>query len=303
MKILLTGSSGFLGSLIQRALLAQDVFTLGRLPTNNLYCDLALEVPQLPNSFDVVVHSAGKAHSIPRTVGEKQAFFAVNVKGTANLLQSLTAQPPRSFVLISSVAVYGLLRGMAIDESAPLLAQDPYGLSKIHAEQLVVDWCAKHDVKCSVLRLPLLVGPNPPGNLGAMIRGIQKGYYLNIAGGKARKSMVLATDVAAIILKVAELGGIYNLTDGKHPSFAELSQAIATHLNRSSPITLPYWPIKVLALLGDVLGTKFPVNSQKLLKLTSDLTFSDSAARLQLNWDPSPVLGLYQNHISDPTLS
>jgi hypothetical protein len=41
------------------------------------------------------------------------------------------------------------------------------------------------------LVLPLLVGENPRGNLGVMMRAIDKGYYFNIGGGKARKSMVL----------------------------------------------------------------------------------------------------------------
>lgn len=295
MEILLTGSSGFLGRHIQSALQKHTVFTIGRAACNNLICDLSVDVPSFPNLFDIVVHCAGKAHSIPKSAAEKQAFFEVNVKGTANLLQSLTANLPRCFVLISSVAVYGLTKGNDVNESAPLLATDAYGLSKIQTEQMVLDWCNKNGVKCSILRLPLLVGLNPPGNLGAMINGIQKGYYLNIAGGKARKSMVFAADVASAILRVASLGGIYNLTDGQHPSVAELSNAIAASLHRAQPINLPLWPIKALALLGDALGAKFPVNSPKLAKLSSDLTFNDQAARKQFNWSPKPVLSLYHH--------
>jgi len=294
MEILLTGSSGFLGRYIQLTLHDHDVFTIGRNASNNLICDLSVEVPLLPNLFDIVVHCAGKAHSIPKSPAQKQAFFDVNVQGTANLLQSLTAKPPRCFVLISSVAVYGLSSGVDVEESAPLLATDAYGLSKIKVEQLVQDWCSRHKVKYSILRLPLLVGTNPPGNLGAMLQGIEKGYYLNIAGGKARKSMVLAADVASIISHVAEIGGIYNLTDGQHPSFAELSNAMASSINKNRPINMPFWPIKILALLGDRLGSKFPISSQKLAKITSDLTFNDQAARRDFNWNPKPVLSLYQ---------
>lgn len=45
----------------------------------------------------------------------------------------------------------------------------------------------QHNVVCTILRLPLLVGTNPPGNLGAMIKGIARGYYFNIGGGKSKK--------------------------------------------------------------------------------------------------------------------
>jgi nucleoside-diphosphate-sugar epimerase len=108
-----------------------------------------------------------------------------------------------------------------------LLARDPYGLSKIHAEKFVEDWCEKHNVICTIFRLPLVVGPNAPGNLGKMLMGIKKGYYFNIAGGKAQKSMVLATDVAQCVLKVYKIGGIYNLTVGHHPTFYKLSRTIS----------------------------------------------------------------------------
>jgi nucleoside-diphosphate-sugar epimerase len=186
--------------------------------------------------------------------------------------------------------VYGKYFGIAIDENTPLLAKDPYGLSKIHAEQLILDWCKKHNVICTILRLPLLVGQNPPGNLGAMIKGIQKGYYFNIAGGNAKKSMVLATDVAKSILKVAEIGGIYNLTDGYHPSFKDLSNHISIQLGKKKPKNIPYWLAMIVSKFGDFLGYKVPLNTNNLKKITSDLTFDDRKAKESFGWNPTPVL-------------
>lgn len=135
-----------------------------------------------------------------------------------------------------------------------------------------------------------MAGENPPGNLGAMIEGIQKGYYFNIAGGTAKKSMVLATDVAKTILKVSAIGGIYNLTDGHHPSFAELSNSIAQQLDKPKPFNMPLWLARLIAKFGDVLGNKAPLNSDKLKKITSDLTFDDSKARNAFGWSPKKVI-------------
>lgn len=291
--ILLTGASGFLGRNIYESFKEQDITSLGR-KNSCITCDLSIQIPNLP-AVDLIIHSAGKAHSIPKTEVEKLCFFEVNVKGTENLLKGLeqSLSLPKSFIFISSVSVYGLEIGNNIDENHPLNAQDPYGLSKIQAEQLVQEWCAKNNVTCGILRLPLLVGANPPGNLGAMIRGIQKGYYFNIAGGKAKKSMVLAEDVTAIIPKLAVIGGTYNLTDGYHPSFYELSHHIAKQQMKNKVRDIPLSFAKILAKIGDMLD-KFPLNTKKLLKISSDLTFDDSKARKMLGWKPDKVLDKFE---------
>ncbi|WP_113660526.1 NAD-dependent epimerase/dehydratase family protein [Pedobacter nanyangensis] len=300
MKILITGASGFLGKEIVREIANEHTLvSLGR-HSADIEVDLFFQIPKL-DFFDLVIHAAGKAHSVPKTAAEKQEFFNVNVVGTENLLKGLEEAPslPKSFVFISSVSVYGIESGTNINESCHLNATDPYGLSKIQAEQIVKDWCTKNNVTCSILRLPLLVGSNPPGNLGAMIRGIKKGYYFNIAGGAARKSMVMAEDVAKIIPKLTELGGVYNLTDGYHPSFNKLSKHIANQLGKKNVPNMPKPIAVLLARIGDLIP-KFPLNSGKFFKITSDLTFNDDSARSLLDWSPRPVLEAFKLSQSFP---
>lgn len=284
-------ASGFLGKHIYNEFIDKyNVLTISRKDADfNL--NLSFEVPQLP-AADLVIHCAGKAHSVPKTEDEKRAFFEVNYTGTDNLLKGLelASSLPKSFVFISTVAVYGLEKGQMITENHPLYAKDPYGLSKIQAEQMVQDWCKENKVVCTILRLPLLAGENPPGNLGAMINGVRKGYYFNIAGGKAKKSMVLAADVAKIIPEVAKIGGIFNLTDGHHPTFAELSASISRELGKGPNINLPFWAANIMAKFGDLLGNKAPINSKKLAKITEDLTFDDSKIKKEVNWKPNSVL-------------
>lgn len=288
MKILLTGSTGFLGRIILKELRDFQVITLSR--TNSaINADLTVGKIELPK-VNAVIHAAGKAHIVPKTQKEIEEFNLVNVIGTENLLNSLQANLPESFVFISSVSVYGRIDGNLISEEEPLNAKDPYGISKIQAEKLVKSWCKINNVRLSILRLPLLVGAQPPGNLGSMIKAIRNGYYVNIAGGKARKSMVIAQDVACIIPKAFSTEGTYNLTDGFHPSVSDLSRKIALQLGKHQSINIPAWSAVILAKAGDLLGRKFPFNSVKLNKLTSDLTFDDSKARTTLGWAPNPVL-------------
>jgi len=295
--ILLTGANGFLGKSITKEL-AINHYLIGLSRTVGDYrLSLEKEIPNLKQKFNLVIHAAGKAHSIPRTVTEKNEFYDVNVLGTQNLLKGLDkVGVPEQFVFISSVSVYGQESGSDINEEHPLEAKDPYGLSKIGAEVLVTEWCNKNKVVCSILRLPLLVGKNPPGNLGAMIKAIDKGYYFNIGGGQARKSMVVAEDVAAFITKVASLGGTYNLTDGVHPDFSELSIAISKQKKKKTPLNLPLFITMLLGYAGDILGDKAPINSSKIKKITSDLTFNDAKVRELLGWHPQSVLEYLKNN-------
>lgn len=291
MKILLTGSNGFLGRVLEFGLSKNTfVYTLSK-SSGDYNVNLEVEVPVFNHQFDIVIHAAGKAHSSPKSSEERDAFFKVNVQGTENLLQGLEKYKlPNSFVFISTVAVYGVSEGYLINEQSELNAIDPYGKSKVQAEKLVLQWCTENNVTCTILRLPLVGGLNPPGNLGAMIKGIRKGYYFNIAGGSAKKSMVLASDIAKYLLKASEIGGIFNLTDGYHPSFFELSENISRQLGKRRSNNMPYWLADLLARIGDLFGDKAPLNSAKLYKITSDLTFDDSKAREAFGWDPTPVL-------------
>jgi nucleoside-diphosphate-sugar epimerase len=286
---LLTGSNGFLGKYLINNLPAIIIKTLNR-STSDYEVDLSINIPYFTDNFDTVIHNAGKAHFVPKTDLEKHLFHDVNVLGTQNLLKGLTNNLPKQFVFISSVSVYGLIEGESISESTPLLATDPYGKSKIEAESIVRTWCEEHNIICTILRLPLIVGENPPGNLGAMIRGIKKGYYFNIAAGNAKKSMVLAFDIAKFILKAAEIGGTYNLTDGIHPTFNELSKNLSQQFGKSFVPNMPLFVANLLAKFGDLLGNTFPINSNKLSKITSTLTFDDSKARNTFGWKPTPVL-------------
>ena len=126
---------------------------------------------------------------------------------------------------------------------------------------------------------------------GAMVKGIKNGYYFNIGGGKARKSMVLAEDIAEFILRVAPMGGIYNLTDGHHPSFRELSETIA----KRTVFNLPLSVAQLLGKMGDHLRGRFPLDTARILKMTSDLTFDDTKARM-VGWNTHRILEYLDNN-------
>ena len=253
-KLLFTGASGFLGYNIRPILeKTYDVHTIGLTDDDDIKINMAKEVPPINTHYDVVLHAAGKAHTVPKTEAEKQVFYDVNYQGTVNLCKALeNAGIPKALVFISTVAVYGCEYGNLITEEHPLDGTSPYAESKIMAEKYLMEWCEKNGVVLGILRPSLLAGRKAPGNLGAMVDGIKKGFYLNIAGGRVRKSILMAADIAYLLPLLEEKGGIYNVCDTYQPTFGEISASVAKQLGKHKPISIPYWMAWCMAKVGDM---------------------------------------------------
>ncbi len=286
-KVLLTGASGFLGTYLYKALKAQyQVDTLGRNTTNTVICDVSENIPQLKTNYHIAVHSAGKAHTIPKTEKEKEAFIKINYQGTKNLCKALENNVPETFIFISTIAVYGKETGTEITENTALNGKTPYAKSKIKAELFLQEWTKRNKVNLIILRLPLVAGKNPKGNLKSMITSINKGYYFNIAKTTALKSIVLAKDVATLLPQLENKNGIYNLSGEKNYSFKEIANIIAKQLNHKKVRELPYFFIRFVAYFGDIFPF-IPINNAKFKKMTSNLTVSSKKAVKEIQWKPS----------------
>jgi nucleoside-diphosphate-sugar epimerase len=294
--LVLSGYRGFLGNILREELSAvYEIITMGRDEQSGPFFDLLSDdnpMPDLHGDY-IMLHAAGMVHLDPKNKKEEALFYETNVAGTRRLLEKLGSYPPKAFIFISSVAVYGLDAGTGISEETPLAATAAYGKSKIAAEQMIRAWCAERAIPLGILRLPLVYGPAAPGNLQRMIRAIDRKRYVRIGKGDARKSMVNAMDIATIIPALVSAPGIYHLTDTCHPSLKELEEAIAS-CKGTRIRSIPYAFAKLLALTGDLLQRLFPFaripfHSRTLLKLHSSLTFDDSKARQVLHWQPRPV--------------
>lgn len=294
--LLFTGGTGFLGYNCKPVLEKKYIITTcGITEADDIKANLDKEVPELLQKYDVVLHACGKAHVVPKTEEEKQQFYDINYQGTINLCRGLEkVGAPKSLVFISTASVYGIETGDMVTEDAPLNADTPYGKSKVMAEEYLRNWCKKNQVILTILRPSLMAGKKAPGNLGAMLNGIKKGYYVNIAGGKARKSLMMAEDIANLVVLSENKGGIYNVCDDSHPSYKELSEMMARQLGKRAPISIPYWMAWCMAKVGDCLGEKAPINSYRLEKLISPCTFSNEKAKKELGWKPMSVLENFQ---------
>jgi nucleoside-diphosphate-sugar epimerase len=284
MKILLTGSSGFLGSNLYDYLNKNnyDLETLNR--SNGTYiCDLSKNSIQIESKYDLVIHTAGLAH-----VDENSSkHLDINIIGTINLIKSFKVLP-KKFILISTVAVYGLNYGENINENYIPNPKTNYGLSKLISENILTIWAKSNNINLTILRLPLIFGTPYVGNLKKMAIAIKIGYYFNINGGNAKRSIVLVEDLCQNIVNISNYNGIYNLTDNYNPTIKELSSFFAKIYNKKFILNIPYPISYLIAFISPFSLFNFSVYK----KMTFNLTFDCSKAVNDFNWNPRSLFNL-----------
>jgi len=113
--------------------------------------DLAEGKPVLPD-VQVCIHAAGIS---PRDGVSTFDFVHHNVTATQNLLLSLQESNCKQLIYLSAVSVYGEVSQTILNEETPSTNVQPYGLSKLLAEKIILD---QHSLSSCILRLPGVLG-------------------------------------------------------------------------------------------------------------------------------------------------
>jgi nucleoside-diphosphate-sugar epimerase len=287
MNALITGDSGFLGTYISKAFLNKGYKVWG-ISRSNSRLDISSELI-LPNqSYDVVIHCAGKAHSYPKSIKEAEEFYLVNHIGTQNLCSALENSKIKQFIFISTAAIYGEY-GTGYTESSNPVLSTPYAESKFMAEQFLIKWGLQKQIPVLIFRLPLIVGTNPPGNLGMMINAIKRGRYISVDKGKCKRSVVFAEDVALFLTSLENpRNGLYNLSDSCNIQFSDFENYLCRVFGKKRIMNIDKRFISLFSWIGDLVPM-FPINTKIFNKLSKDFTVSSNLAKEELNWNPKIV--------------
>ena len=286
-SILLTGHTGFLGSVIYKELKKTfEVLTLGK----NASCDYRVDFSDwdgsldLQHSIDAIVHVAGLAHNKAKN---QEELFNVNTTSVDYLLLLALEHKVESFVFISSTAVYGRTFGFDIIEKSSLLGNSTFAQSKIEAEKVIELGNLGSKL---ILRLPLVVGPKPLGNLGRLIKSIFIGSHIYLSGNQAQKSVVFVSDVTFFISQwlseSLRKSGTINLCNQTAPTFNWIENAIAESGGYSYRIRIP---IKFLWKTVNWMKAKLNISIPLVGKLFYPLTFSDQLAREKFGYASKPL--------------
>jgi len=286
-SILLTGHTGFLGSVIYKELKKSfHVLTAGR----DASCDYNLDFStwegalELKHPIDAIVHVAGLAHNKAKS---KEELIAVNTTSVQHVLSLAFNNDIETFVYISSTAVYGKTFGVNIQENSSIKGKSDFALSKREAEKLIESFTLGSKL---ILRLPLVLGPNPPGNLGRLLKSISSGSHICLQGNQAQKSVVFASDVANFISQwlsqPQRISGTMNLCNKTAPTFNWIENAIAVFGDHSFQFRVP---IKFLWVAVNWMRAKLNISIPLVGKLFYPLTFSDQLAREKFGYISKPL--------------
>jgi nucleoside-diphosphate-sugar epimerase len=259
-RILVTGSTGFLGSaIVAQAFLAGIPVTatdqVGRVNTSGvpfISADI-LDPNSLPKIFegvDCVCHVAGLAHIFDKSESLTAPFHAINVTGTDNVARAAVMAGVRHFTFISSVSVYG---GEAYDkdESSACQPEGPYAESKFSAERCLIELCQKKGVNLTILRLATLYGEGDPGNVAGLIDAINRRRFIWVGKGENIKSLLHREDAArACIAAMNTQATGVNIFNVSSPPvrMRDIVEAIIT----ASGNPIPAWHISASATLTTV---------------------------------------------------
>mgnify|MGYP003583294251 FL=1 len=228
MKILLTGADGFTGrpfaALAQQA--GHEVVPLRA----DLTDSDALNKEILEVCPDAVVHLAGIAF-----VGHahEEAFYAVNVVGTTNLLDALAQLtiPPRRILLASSANIYGNSNQSPIDESQLPMPVNHYAMSKVAMEMMARTYMDRLDI---VITRPFnYTGPGQ--DEAFLIPKLAKHFALRLPSVELGNLHVERefNDVRTVcetylaLLQVGEAGNVYNVCSGQPYELQEIIDTFA----------------------------------------------------------------------------
>jgi nucleoside-diphosphate-sugar epimerase len=209
--ILITGSSGLIGSALRRAFEAQgdEVRCLDLLARGSSAGDVR-DPQRLRAAFDRVdgvVHLA----AVSRVVWAERApdeCQSTNVVGTRNVLHAAAASARRPWVLFaSSREVYGEPEKLPVDEAAPLQPLNVYGRSKVEGEALVA--AARRDgVRATVVRLSNVYGSvddHVDRVVPAFVRAAIANDPLHVEGAEHVFDFTHVDDVASGLRSVCQL--------------------------------------------------------------------------------------------------
>lgn len=235
---------------------------------------------------DAVIHLAARVHVMRETAADPLAAFrAVNTAGTAKLAEAAAASGVGRVVLISTIKV----NGERTDGRAPFgpddvpAPEDPYALSKFEAEQALREVADRTALEAVAVRPPLVHGPGVGGNLLRLMRWVERGIPLPLAGIDNRRSLIgvdnLADVLVACAVQAEAAGRVFTVSDGEDLSTAGLVAEIAAGLGR--PARLFRFPLGAAARVLRLAG-----RGAALGRLADSLAVDDRAVRRILDWTP-----------------
>jgi len=284
--VVITGSSGFIGRALVRHLHAsgRPVVAISRhawtapagvrVATIASYDDAAALAAAVP-AGSAVVHLASIAHR-----GGEAAEFTASTRAAQNMLAAAASAGARRFIFMSSIGVNGnVTHGRPFSERDPPHPVEPYAESKLRAEEIVRAGPLEH----VILRPPLVVGPDAPGNFGRLLRAVRSGLPLPFGAIRNARTFIGIDNLVDLLSLCLDHSAAANelllAGDAEDLSTPELVRCIAQGLGRPARLfPVPPSGLRAVAALAG--------KARLAESLCGSLQVDASRARQLLGWKP-----------------
>jgi nucleoside-diphosphate-sugar epimerase len=308
MKILVTGTSGFIGCRLAQMLAegGHTVIATGRsanpVETARVarLAAVGIQVQEgslldagfadtLVTGCDAVIHLAAAQHegNVPDSY-----FRDVNVGGTHALIEAAVKGGVRRFVYGSTIGIYGSARDGELDENSPARPENIYGVTKYEAEQEVERHASKIEV--CIARISETFGPGD-FRLLKLFKAIHRGAFMMLGSGRNLRQVIYVDDLCRALLLCAQHPAAVNETfvfaGNEVMSTRDMAAQIAQSLGKApSNLRIPIWPFRAAAAVFEAtfkpLGLQPPLTQRRLDFFTKSFLFSTAKYQRLLGFKP-----------------
>ncbi len=303
--VLVTGATGFTGSLLVRRLVEAGVRVraLARPSSSTEHLkDLEIEwftghiyEPDTVNAaVDGTAYIFHLAAVYRQTNIPDELFHRIHVEGTKCVAEAARRNTAlQRLVHVSTIGVHGHVRNPPADEQAPFNPDDRYQATKAEAEQWVRAYATEHGVPHTILRPCAIYGPGDT-RLLKVFRMASRRYCPILGQRDCHYHLIHVEDLVRVILlaatRPAALNEVFIAGNPESVTMERMIRIIAGALNHSVRIIrLPAWPFFAVAVVCETvcrpLGIEPPIHRRRVAFYTKTRDFDTRKLRHTLQYE------------------
>jgi nucleoside-diphosphate-sugar epimerase len=295
MRSLITGGSGYFGSLLLRKLLERghscrvlDLVDADDRPPNVEFIRTDIRdfdgVFKACQNVDIIYHNVAQ---VP-LAKDKALFKSVNVQGTENLLRAALDTQVKKVVYTSSSAIFGVPKCNPVTEETFPNPWEAYGQAKWAGEKLCTQYMDK-GLDVSIIRPRTIMGHGRLGIFQILFEWIRQGYNVPVLGkGDNLYQFIHADDLAeaCILASLCSGASTFNCGTDQFGTMRGTLQTLCDYANtgsqvRSVPMMPAIWGMRLTSALGIS-----PLGAYHSLMYGRSMYFDITKAQTKLNWQP-----------------
>lgn len=306
MKVLVTGAAGFVGSELCRHLVASGYSVRGMVrreadfeKVRRFGAEPVLAELNEEGSLRDAVRGVKKVFHIAALFRQanlpNSEFHRVNVEGTKSLLDVSVSEGVENFIHCSTNGVHGHIEFPPGDENSPYHPGDPYQVSKLEGEKLVLEYIRAGKIRGSIIRPAMIYGPNDTRFL-KLFRGIAKGTFFYVGAGNALVHFIDVRDLAVSFRLASEVeaanGEAFLIAGETSCTLKEAVSKISSLMGVKEPwLHLPLKPMQTLGTICERLCAPFgispPLYRRRVDFFIKNRSFNCAKARDILGYKPA----------------